>query len=58
MTSNILLAVFAVTIILNAFALFRHWQAMRAFNILMSKLETAQRDFNTLVKHHQQTPRA
>jgi hypothetical protein len=56
--SNILLAVFIVAIIFNAFALFRHWQALRMFNIMMSSLEATQREFNELVKNDQRkTPR-
>jgi hypothetical protein len=56
MISNILLVVFTIAIILNAFALFRYWQALRIFNIMMSSLETTQREFNELVKNKRETP--
>lgn len=58
MISNILLAVFTVAIIANAFALFRHWQALRAFKIVMNNLIVAQQQFNELMESDQQkTPR-
>ena len=53
MISNILLVVFTVAIFLNAYALFRHWQALRMFNIMMTNLETSQRQFNELVMSDQ-----
>jgi hypothetical protein len=56
MISDILLAVFTIAIICNAFALYRHWQALRAFNIMMSNLEATQRQFNELVEKDERKP--
>ena len=50
MISDILLGVFCIAIIANAYALFRYWQSMRAFTILMIKLEATQRQFNEIVQ--------
>jgi hypothetical protein len=53
MISNITLAVFCVVMILNAAALFRHWQALRAFRIVLANLEATQRMFNDLMENEQ-----
>lgn len=57
MISNILLVVFTVAIILNAFALYRHWQALRAFKIVLANLDETQKQFNALIEaEHRKTP--
>jgi hypothetical protein len=57
-TGNILLILFCLALIANAFALFRHWQALRAFTIVMSNLEASQRQFNEMLQNDQRkTPR-
>ena len=57
MISNILLAVFVIAIILNAFALFRHWQALRMFTTVMNDLIESQKQFNELMEADQQKTR-
>ena len=42
--SDILLGIFIVAIIANAVALFRHYQALRMFNIALANLQTALRE--------------
>jgi hypothetical protein len=48
MISNILLAVFTIAIIANAFALYRHYQALRAFKIVLANLAETQKQFNEI----------
>ena len=54
MISNILLVVFTVAIFLNGYALFRHWQALRMFTIVMNNLIESQKQFNELMEADQQ----
>ena len=53
MIGKILLVVLIIALILNAFALFRYWLALRAFNIMMGGLDATQREFNELLKNEQ-----
>ena len=53
MISNILLGLFIVAIFANAFALYRHWQALRAFRTVLANLETSQRQFNEIMQSQQ-----
>lgn len=50
MISNIVLVLFVFALIANAIALYRHWQALRMFNIVLSNLAETQRQFNELMK--------
>lgn len=54
MISDILLGVFVIAIIANAIALYRHWQALRMFNIVLGNLAETQRQFNELVEKDKQ----
>jgi hypothetical protein len=56
MISNIFLGLFILALIANSVALFRHWQALREFTIMMSNLETTQRQFNELVEKDERKP--
>lgn len=53
MISNIILVVFCLTLIANAFAIFRHWQAVRAFKIVLANLAATQEKFNELIEAEQ-----
>jgi hypothetical protein len=49
MISDIAIIVLAIALIANAYALFRHWQALQAFRIALNNMVETQRLFNELV---------
>lgn len=56
MISNILLAVFCVAILANVIALYRHWQALRMFNMMLQGFAESQEQFNELMAKEKDKP--
>jgi hypothetical protein len=51
--SGTIITLFCLAMLANVIALVRHWQALRAFHIMMSHLAETQRQFNEIMENEQ-----